>query len=69
VAKRDGPSRKEFERLSEEFDALSERQLATQQELAIQFQRIADLQAELDLIRAAWSRLRAKPGLKRARPR
>ena len=63
------PSRTEFDRLSKEFSKLAERQAATQQELAIQFQRIADLQAEIDVIRAAWSKLKPKATRRTARRR
>ena len=69
MSKRNPPTRAELKRLSEDFDALVSRQAATQKELAIQFQRIADLQAELDVIRAAWSKMKAKGTVKRSRAR
>lgn len=62
VTNHSGPSRAEFDRLSKDFLVLAERQSATQQELAIQFQRIADLQAELDTIRGAWAKLKLARG-------
>lgn len=55
-----GPTRSEFDRLSRDVQSLVEGQAATQQELAIQFKRIADLQAEIDVIRAAWTKMKRK---------
>jgi hypothetical protein len=69
VAKRLRPTRAEFDRLGRDFAALADRQAITQRDLAIQFQRIAELQAEIDIIRAAWSRIKAKKPVKRARAR
>lgn len=69
LAKTRGPTRTEFNRLRQEVGELTGRQEAAQRELAIQFQRIAELQAEIDLIRAAWSKLRPKTAVKRPRPR
>ena len=60
------PTRAEFDRLNREFGKLAERQAAAQQELAIQFQRIAALQAEIDVIRAAWAKMRPKAKRKTA---
>ena len=59
----------EFERLSRDLANLDDRHSTTQRELAIQFQRIAQLQAELDVIRAAWNKIKAKKQVKRARAR
>jgi hypothetical protein len=49
----DGPSRAEFERLEREIRKLVERVNETTRELGIQFERIAQLQADIDIIRAA----------------
>jgi hypothetical protein len=69
VAKKSAPTRAEFDRLSRDVATLDDRQAATQRELAIQFQRIAQLQAELDVIRAAWNKMKGKTRLKRPRAR
>jgi predicted nucleic acid-binding Zn-ribbon protein len=69
LAKTRGPTRTEFNRLRHEFEELASRQDATQRELAIQFQRIAELQAEIDVIRAAWSKIGPKAAVKRPRAR
>jgi predicted nucleic acid-binding Zn-ribbon protein len=63
------PTRAEFENLSQELQKVKDQQSAMNRELEIQFKRIADLQAEIDLIRAAGRRsdapLTPKPTPKR----
>jgi hypothetical protein len=62
----DGPTRAAFERMSRELYKVIDRQDAMARELEIQFQRIADVQADIDIIRAAWRKMKprrpAKPG-------
>jgi hypothetical protein len=49
----DGPSRAELQRLEGELRKLAERINETTRELGIQFDRLAQLQADVDIIRAA----------------
>ena len=51
------PSSEEFNRLLERVNALSRDLDAAHHELRIQFERMAQLQADIDLIRAAWSKV------------
>ena len=53
-------TRVEIDRLTREMEKVVARQIATEKELAIQFKRIADLQADIDLIRGAWSKMRTR---------
>jgi hypothetical protein len=69
VAKRNGPTRAEFDRLRREIATFGDMHAATERDLAIQFQRIAEMQAEIDVIRASWSKIRPKNALRRVRPR
>ena len=64
----DVPSRAEFQRLSAAVQNVLERLQATDRELEIQFQRMADLQADIDVIRGAWAKVIRKrtPKSKRA---
>lgn len=55
-----GPTRAEFEKLSREVEKLANQQSAMNRELEIQFRRIADLQADIDLIRSTWTKRRAR---------
>ena len=58
----DGPTRAEFERLTRKIEQMRERMDAIAREQEIQFQRIAEVQAAIDLIRSAWSKTkRRKP--------
>ena len=52
------PSRAEFDRAMDRIDRLSKQLSDVQRELSIQFDRIAQLQADIDLIRAAWTNVR-----------
>jgi hypothetical protein len=51
-----GPSRAEFLRLEREVRKLADRINETTRELGIQFERMAQLQADVDIIRAAWAK-------------
>jgi hypothetical protein len=51
-----GPSRAEFLRLEGEVLKLADRINETTRELGIQFERMAQLQADVDIIRAAWAK-------------
>jgi hypothetical protein len=53
-----GPIRAELDLLTRAVEKLTERQDETTRELEIQFKRIAELQADIDLIRAAWTKTR-----------
>ena len=68
MTRNSAPTRSDINRLKQDIEALAESQAATQKELAIQFQRIAELQAEIDVIRGAWSRIKRKTA-KKARSR
>jgi hypothetical protein len=61
-----GPTRAEFERLARQIDKIAERQEAITRELEIQFQRIADVQADIDIIRSAWVKTKGETKQKRA---
>lgn len=50
------PSRDEFNRVLQKLDDLSQQVAAANRELAIQFKRMAQLQADIDLIRGAWAK-------------
>ena len=50
------PSRAEFDRAMDRIDRLSQHLSDVQRELSIQFDRMAQLQADIDLIRAAWTK-------------
>ena len=52
-----GPTRTEFENLSQELQKVLDQQATMKRELEIQFRRIADLQADIDLIRSAWTKM------------
>lgn len=58
----DGPTRAEFERLSRELEKVVSQQSAMNRELEIQFRRIADLQAEIDLIRSTLDKFGRRRG-------
>jgi hypothetical protein len=53
------PTREEFNRLLDRVNALSRDLDAAHRELRIQFERMAQLQADIDLIRSAWARVGA----------
>ena len=53
------PTSEEFDRLREKVNVLSRDLEAAHRELRIQFERIAQLQADIDLIRAAWAKVGA----------
>jgi hypothetical protein len=61
-----GPTRAEFEKLSRDLQKLAGQQSAITRELEIQFARIADLQADIDVIRSAWTKMKSKRRAKRA---
>ena len=52
-----GPSREDYHRLTEHVARLTEQMAAANRELEIQFKRIAELQAEIDVMRGAWAKL------------
>ena len=52
------PSRAEFNRLLERVDALAREVNTAKRELGIQFDRMAQLQADIDLIRAALTKVK-----------
>ena len=53
-------TRAEFNDLVRQVEKIAERQTDVIRELEIQFKRIADLQADIDTIRLAWSKTRRK---------
>lgn len=50
------PSRDEFNRVLHRLEDLTQQVAAANRELAIQFQRLAQVQADIDLIRGAWAK-------------
>jgi hypothetical protein len=58
-----------FAKLSRELQRVASQQSAMSRELEIQFTRIADLQADIDLIRSAWTKMKSKQPAKRERDR
>ena len=59
-----GPPRAELDELLKELQKISARQDAMAREQEIQLQRIAELQADIDLIRAAWTKTRNSSALR-----
>ena len=53
------PSRAEFDRAMDRIDRLSKQLSDVQRELSIQFDRIAQVQADIDLIRGAWTNVKS----------
>ncbi len=51
-----GPTRAEFEKLTREIRRIDTRQEALSRELEIRVRRIAEVQADIDLIRSAWTK-------------
>jgi hypothetical protein len=60
------PTREEFSRLTHEVSRLSNELAAAQRELRIQFERMAQLQADIDIIRGAWSKVGSQPAPERS---
>jgi hypothetical protein len=56
------PTREEFNRLLDRMNAMSRELDAAHHELRIQFERMAQLQADIDVIRGAWSKVGNQPG-------
>jgi hypothetical protein len=54
------PTRAEFNQVLHQLDELTRQLAAANRELAIQFDRMAQLQADIDLVRVAW--VRGEPG-------
>jgi hypothetical protein len=51
------PTREEFTKLFDRVNVLSRDLDAAHRELRIQFERMAQLQADIDLLRSAWARI------------
>jgi hypothetical protein len=59
------PTREEFNQLRERVNALTRDLDAAHRELRIQFERMAQLQADIDVIRGAWSKVGSQPATER----